>query len=246
MTEIALIVAVAVAASLYASVGHGGASAYLALLTLAGRARPEIAASVLVMNLLVSSLSWMRFWRAGYSDIPLALTLILFSAPAAFIGGWMIPSPRLFSIILGLALLAAAARFFLPDPNPRVPKRPQAKALWAPAALMGTSLGLLAGLTGIGGGIYLSPLLLLLGWTGIKATAGVSAAFIAINSTAGLTARFLRGEVFDLSFLPLVLAAIAGGFLGALWGADHAAPITLRRVLGIVLVAAGFKLLLGG
>jgi uncharacterized membrane protein YfcA len=243
MSEIFLIGAVAVAAALYASVGHGGASAYLAILTFAGRVRPEIASTVLVMNILVSTLAWVRFQRRGHFDAPLTGALLLFSAPAAFAGGIVSTSPRQFSILLGLALVAASARLLLPDPRPRTPRRPEGGSLWSAAALLGVSLGLLAGLTGVGGGIYLSPLLILLGWKDTKGTAGISSAFISINSLTSLLGRVLRGESFNQSLLPLVFAALLGGFLGSWWGADRAAPLTLRRLLGIVLVIAGIKLL---
>jgi len=245
MSETFLIGAVAVAAALYASVGHGGASAYLAILTLAGRVRPEIASTVLVMNILVSSMAWFRFQRRGHFDAPLTGVLLLFSAPAAFAGGMVSASPRQFTTLLGLALLAASARLLLPDPRPRAPRRPEGQALWSAAVLLGTGLGLLAGLTGVGGGIYLSPILILLGWKDAKGTAGVSSAFISINSLTGLAGRLVRGEALDPSLLPLVIAAIFGGFLGSWWGADRATPLTLRRLLGVVLVAAGIKLLLG-
>lgn len=244
MSEVFLTGAVALAAALYASVGHGGASAYLAILTLAGRARPEIASTVLVMNIFVSSLAWFRFQKRGYFDAPLTGVLLLFSAPAAFAGGMISASPRQFSMLLGLALLAASARLLLPDPRPRTARRPQGRALWSAAVLLGTTLGLLAGITGVGGGIYLSPILILLGWKDPKGTAGVSSAFISINSLTGLGARLLRGEGLQPSLLPLLIAAITGGFLGARWGADRAAPLTLRRLLGIVLASAGVKLLL--
>jgi uncharacterized membrane protein YfcA len=243
MSEIFLVGAVAIAAALYASVGHGGASAYLAILSLAGHARPEIASTVLVMNIFVSTLSWLKFQRRGHFDAPLTGVLLLFSAPAAFAGGTIAASPRLFSILLGLALLAAAARLLLPDPRPRPPHRPEGRSLWTTAALLGTALGLLPGLTGVGGGIYLSPILMLLGWKDAKGTAGVSSAFIAINSLTGLSGRLLRGESFQQSLLPLVVAAIVGGFAGSWWGADRATPFTLRRLLGLVLVLAGIKLL---
>jgi len=245
MSETFLIVVVAIAAALYASVGHGGASAYLAILTLAGRAGPEIASTVLVMNIFVSSLSWFRFQRRGYFDASLTGVLLLFSAPAAFAGGMISASPRQFSILLGVALLAASARLLLPDPQPRTPRRPEGRALWGAAVILGTGLGLLSGLTGVGGGIYLSPILILLGWKDAKGTAGVSSAFIAINSLTGLSGRLLRGESFQPSLLPLVIAAIFGGFLGSWWGADRATSLTLRRLLGVVLVLAGIKLLLG-
>ncbi|OGQ83726.1 MAG: hypothetical protein A3F90_04370 [Deltaproteobacteria bacterium RIFCSPLOWO2_12_FULL_60_19] len=241
-----LAIAVALAATLYASVGHGGASAYLAILTLAGRVRPEIAVTVLVMNVLVSSISWFRFRQARHFDLPLTAAFLLFSAPAAFVGGLLPISPRLFSLVLGCALVAAAARLLLPDPRPHVAARPQGKALWIAAAVLGTSLGLLSGLTGVGGGLYLSPLLLFLGWKDTKGAAGISSAFIAINSVTGIAGRLVRGEAFDPSLWPLVAAAVLGGLIGARYGASHATPITLRRLLGLVLLIAGAKLLFGG
>jgi hypothetical protein len=241
--ETFLIAAVAVAGALYASVGHGGASAYLAILTLAGHTRPEIVSTVLVMNILVSSASWFRFQRRGHFDAPLTAVLLLFSAPAAFAGGLIAASPRLFAVVLGVALLAASARLLLPDPRPRPPRRPEGIKLWKMAALSGAGLGMLAGLTGVGGGIYLSPLLIILRWKDAKGTAGVSAAFILVNSVTSLLGRMLTGESLNPSLLPLVAAAILGGLAGSWWGADHAAPITLRRLLGVVLVIAGIKLL---
>lgn len=242
MSDALLVGAVAIAAALYASIGHGGASAYLAILTLAGRVRPEIASTVLVMNILVSTMAWFRFQRRGHFDAPLTGLLLLFSAPAAFAGGLIAASARVFGTLLGLALLIAAARLLLPDPRPIALRTPKGVTLWSAAALLGISLGLLAGLTGVGGGIYLSPLLMLLGWKDAKGTAGISSAFISVNSLTSLSGRFLRGESFDPSLLPVVLAAILGGFLGW-WGANQAAPITLRRLLGVVLLIAGIKLL---
>lgn len=238
-----LVPAVAAAAFLYASVGHGGASAYLALLALAGRARPEIAATVLVMNLLVAGLASWRYAAAGHLDIRFVAAFLAFSAPAAFAGG-ITPIPaRAFAVILGLALIGAGARLLLPDPRPAAPRTPAGAALWRVAAAVGTPLGFLSGLTGVGGGIYLSPLILLLGWKDAKGTAAASAAFIWVNSATGLAGRLVRGERLDAALLPLVAAAVAGGFAGARWGADRAAPMTLRRLLGLVLLVAAAKLL---
>lgn len=240
-----LAVAVAVAAALYASVGHGGASAYLAILTLAGHLRPEIASTVLLMNIIVSSMAWYRFRARGHFDASLTGILLLFSAPAAFVAGMIPVAPRFFAVILGLALVTAAARLILPDPRPRAPQRPQGTTLWLISAPLGTALGLLAGFTGVGGGVYLAPLLIFFGWKDAIGTAGVTAAFISINSFTGLLGRQLRGETFDLSLLPLVIAAIAGGFFGSWWGAEHGTPATIKRVLGVVLLLAGVKLLSG-
>ncbi|MDP9128898.1 MAG: sulfite exporter TauE/SafE family protein [Candidatus Binatota bacterium] len=108
--------------------------------------------------------------------------------------------------------------------------------------MIGISLGLLAGLSGVGSGIYLGPILILLGWQDAKDTAGISAEFIAVNSVTGLTGRFVRGSFIDGSLLPLLGAVLIGGFIGARWGAKHTAPLAVRRVLGAVLAIAGVKL----
>lgn len=243
MNEILLTLAVGATAALYSSVGHGGASAYIALLTLAGKLRPEVAATILLMNIVVSSQAWFRFRQSGHFDAPLAGTLLLFSAPAAFVGGMIATSSRFFMLLVGIALLLAALRLILPDPRSRKIQRPAGAALWLLSAVIGVSLGMLAGLTGVGGGIYLGPILILLGWQDAKGTAGISAAFIAVNSVTGLIGRFARGSFIDWSLLPLIFAVLVGGFIGARWGAKHATPITIRRLLGIVLAIAGVKLL---
>ena len=243
MNEVLLTLAVAAAAALYSSVGHGGASAYIALLTLAGKLRPEVAATILLMNILVSSQAWLRFRQRGYFDAPLAGALLLFSAPAALVGGMIATSARVFTFLVGCALLLAALRLILPDPRAHEPQRPKGAALWTTSAIIGIALGLLAGLPGVGGGIYLSPLLIFLGWKDAKGTAGISAAFIAVNSLTGLLGRSLRGDAIDPSLLPLVIAALIGGFIGSWWGAKHATPATVRRLLGVVLAIASVKLL---
>jgi len=245
MTEILLAISVGVAAALYASVGHGGASAYIAILALAGMARPEIAPTVLLMNIVVSALAWRRFAAGGYFDRRLAFTLIVFSAPAAFVGGLLRIAPTLFSILLGVAVLGAGIRLLLPDPPIAGPRPVAAPRRWATAGVVGTTLGLLAGLTGVGGGIYLSPLLLLMRWKDVRGTAAVSAAFIFVNSITGLSGRLIRGEVIDTGLLPLVAAAIIGGLIGSRWGAGTASARLLRAVLGAVLLVAGAKLLFG-
>ena len=243
MDETLLTLAIGAAAALYSSVGHGGASAYIALLTFAGKLRPEVAATILIMNIVVSSQAWFRFRQSGHFDARLAGTLLLFSAPAAFVGGMIATSSRFFMILVGIALLIAALRMVLPDPRSQKILRPTGAMLWILSAVIGVSLGMLAGLTGVGGGIYLGPLLILLGWQDAKGTAGITAAFIAVNSVTGLIGRFARGSLIDWTLLPLIGAVLIGGFAGAWWGAKHATPITIRRLLGIVLAIAGVKLL---
>jgi uncharacterized protein len=245
VTLLLLAAATAVAAALYASVGHGGASGYLAILALAGLAGPEVAATVLTMNLIVSSVSFGRYTRAGYLDLRLVLPFIIFSAPAAFVGGTLRVPATVFGVVLGVALLVAALRFLLPHPPGRQESlRPRRRTFWLAAALLGTVLGVLSGITGVGGGIYLSPLLLVLGWADAKTTAATAATFIFVNSATGLAGRLLIGQGLLPDLVPLMVAALIGGWFGAWWGAERAGNRTIKRVLGVVLLVAGSKLLL--
>lgn len=234
-----------IVALLYSSVGHGGASAYLGILALAGFSRPEIAPVVLVLNILVTSMGVINYLRAGHLPARLLLPFVVASIPAAFLGGAVEVSPSLFSGILGLTLLAAGLRFLLF--NRPVESHPPAGAArtYAIGVPVGFGLGFLSGLIGIGGGIFLSPLLLIMGWSDAKKTAGLSAAFIVLNSASGLVAHSLREPMSWALLLPLAGAVIAGGAVGSWWGAFRIPPVTLQRLLGWVLLAACVKLFLG-
>jgi uncharacterized membrane protein YfcA len=231
------------ASMLYSSVGHGGASAYLAILVLAGFSREAIAPTVLVLNILVTLLGSINYYRAGYFDLRLLLPFILTSIPAAFLGGSMRVSEKTFSAILGLALLAAALRFII-FTKPIIGKKdlPQ-KFLFGVGLPVGAGLGFLAGLIGIGGGIFLSPLLLLMGWTDAKKAAAVSAGFIVLNSLSGLTAHLFKGAVDWFQLGILAVTVMIGGGIGSYSGAFRLLPVTLQRLLGVVLLAASVKLL---
>ena len=233
------------AAFLYSSVGHGGASAYLGIFVLAGWARPEIAPVVLVLNVLVTVTGLINYTRAGHFSLRLLLPFVIASVPAAFLGGLVDLPPRLFSGILGVALLAAAGRFlFLQRPVQAGPPR-SAAAVYGIGLPIGLALGFLAGLIGIGGGIFLSPVLLLLGWADAKQTAAVSAAFIVVNSISGLFAHSMR-ESLNLGLLvPLAVAVLSGGTAGSWWGAFRVSPVFLQRLLGAVLLTASLKLIVG-
>ncbi|MCL5669044.1 MAG: sulfite exporter TauE/SafE family protein [Gammaproteobacteria bacterium] len=230
------------AALLYSSVGHGGASAYLALLVLSGLARPETVPLVLVLNIAVALIAFVNYHRAGHFSLRLLWPFAATSVPAAFIGGSLNISMQLFSVILGLALLAAALRFlFFASPR-------QAHITYLPHRLLialpaGAILGLLAGLVGIGGGVFLSPLLLLLGWADTKRTGAVTAGFIVLNSASGLTAQTLNNTPDWGLFWPLLVTVLAGAAIGSWWGAFKLSTTRLQQVLGVVLLAAGVKLL---
>ena len=231
-------------AVLYSSVGHGGASGYLALLVLAGFARPEITPVVLVLNILVASIGFLSYQRAGHFSSALLVPFVVTSIPAAFVGGLLAVDDRAYRLILGCALAAAAVRFLLvPSISARsraVPAR-RAREIGLP---VGGVLGLLAGMVGIGGGIFLSPLLLFMGWADARQTAAVSAAFIVLNSSTGLAAQLLRGGSLDWGLAAPLLAAVAvGGAIGAFLGATRFSLLSLQRLLGVVLASAGFKLI---
>lgn len=246
MTWPAVFAACGLIALLYSSVGHGGASGYLAVLALAGFARPEITPVVLWLNIVVAGLAFAAYYRAGHFMPRLLAPFIVTSVPATMIGGMMHVSSRAYAVILGGALVLSAGRFLLaPNPRPGAPRIATA-TLWVLGPIMGAVLGVLAGMVGIGGGVFLSPILLLLGWANAKQTGAVSAAFIVVNSLGGLVGHLARGATVDwVIAAPLSSAVIVGGVAGSLIGASWLSIPTLQRVLAVVLAAAGIKLIAG-
>ena len=237
-TLVILALAMGLAAMLYSSVGHGGASAYLAIMALAELAPATMRPTALALNLVVSAIALASYARAGHFDRRLFLTVAIPAMPFAFIGGTTQLPDEIYRPIVGVILLLAAIQFaWKPDRTIRQP--PHAVVLMT----AGGTLGLLAGLTGTGGGIFLSPLLLITGWAKPRTTAAVAAAFIFVNSLAGLA-----GNVAALGDLPtglgwLALAVGAGGVIGSRMGAVIVSRTMLMRLLALVLVIAGAKLL---
>lgn len=227
---------------LYSSVGHAGASGYLAAMALFGLAPEVMKPTALVLNILVASIAAVQFFRAGYFSWSVFWPFALTSVPFAFIGGALSLSGSVYKQILGLILLFAAYRLFqyrqfaISSAKKPVPVHV--------AALFGAGIGLLSGAIGIGGGIFLSPLLLLMGWAGAKQTASVSAAFILVNSAAGIaghvaSVRFLPGDLYFFA-----IAAVIGGSVGSHLGSKKLANPVLYSLLAIVLAVAGAKLML--
>lgn len=232
-------------AVLYSSVGHGGASGYLALLVLAGYARPDITPVVLLLNIAVASTAWLHYARAGYFSAQLLFPLVITSIPAAFLGGMIPLSERLYSALLGFTLLIAALRFLFLKRilNPEETTGTLCSKRWS--LPLGALLGLLAGMVGVGGGIFLSPLLLFLRWADAKKTAAISAAFIVLNSISGLSAHLLQGTTIDWALFSSVAATIfIGGFVGSFLGAWRLSLLSLQQLLGSVLAIASFKLII--
>lgn len=230
------------AAALYSTVGHGGASAYLAIMALFAVAPETMRPTALALNLVVAGLGCVRYGWAGQINLRLAAAFLLTAAPAAFIGGAIPIAPDLYRPLVGLLLWVAAARLFWQPKRlaEREPK-PPSLAITLPA---GAGLGLLAGLTGTGGGIFLSPLIILFGWEDARRTSGVVATFIFVNSLAGLagnlaSVRSLPGE------LPMLVGAVAAGAVIGTWlGARRLPKPRLLQGLGLVLAIAGAKLVL--
>ena len=230
------------AAFLYSSVGHGGASSYLAILVLAGYPREAIAPTVLALNILVTLLGAINYYRAGHFDARLLLPFILTSIPAAYVGGSMRVSEETFSLILGLTLLVAGVRLVIFAKPIAAKQLLSRKLLFGVGLPVGFALGFLSGLIGIGGGIFLSPLLLFMGWADAKKTAAISAAFILLNSLSGLTAHIIKGAADWTLLGVLAITVLIGGGIGSYIGAFRLLPITLQRLLGAVLLLAAFKL----
>lgn len=230
-----------VAAVLYGSVGHAGASAYLATMALAGLAPGVMKPTALVLNIGVASIVTLRFARAGYVQPRALLPFLVGSIPAAFIGGALTLPASLYRPLVGGVLLVAAARFGWTASRAGADFPPRAP--WPAAIGSGAGIGLLAGLTGTGGGIFLTPLLLAAGWAGTRFAAGTSAAFILANSISGLAGNLRSVGALPPS-IPLWLAAVAvGGIIGSELGSRRMPAAWIRRALAAVLLVAGLKLI---
>ncbi len=233
-----------VAAFLYASVGHGGASAYIAVLAIAGIAPVEMRPIALQLNVLVSALAAFKFYRAGHFRWPLFWPFAAVSIPAAYLGGAITLPGSGYKILVGLVLLYAGWQLWW-SARAGEELRP-ARRLPVPLAMViGAGLGVLSGLTGVGGGIFLSPILLLLGWAGTKQTSAVAAPFILVNSLAALAAGFVRNPTLPPDYAWWLMAAVlAGGWAGAEYGSRRFANPLIRQVLAVVLGIAGGKMVL--
>lgn len=234
-----LTVAILVVAFLYASVGHAGASGYIAVMSLASLAPTQIKPTALVLNILVASIGSWQYWRAGHFSWRLFWPFALLSIPLAFVGGYVNLPTHVFKLMVGIVLLFSAAYFFWKPDEQEVrvePSRPIAIA-------SGGVLGLFAGLTGTGGGIFLTPLLLVMRWAKTKTASATSALFILVNSIAGLLGNASSAQKIPAFVLPLAAAAMIGGSAGSWFGSRRFPPTVIKRLLATVLVIAGLKLI---
>ena len=238
-TEILIVAAVFFVAILYSSVGHGGASGYLAVLALFGVAAIVTRPTGLVLNLFVASIAFVQFYRAKHFDWKIFLPFAVGSIPMAFLGGMIQLPTTVYKVILGATLLAAAIRLAI---NLKTTREPHAPNFWV-CLLVGAVLGLISGLVGVGGGIFLTPILLLMNWTETKRAAGISALFILVNSVSGLLGNYAQVLQLPKNVWLWIAAAIVGGVIGSTLGSSRFDSLTLRRVLAVGLFIAGLKLI---
>jgi uncharacterized membrane protein YfcA len=232
------------AAILYSSVGHGGASGYLAAMGLIGVVPAIMRPTALVMNIAVSSISLYKFTRAGGFNWRLFLPFAITSVPMAFIGGRIQLPIAWFGVLVGAVLVFSAVRLVLDTLSRGTAPRPVGGPPPIAIALVtGAGIGLLSGLTGVGGGIFLSPLLVLMGWATVRESAAPTAAFILANSVSGLLGLLSRQPMLPDALPYWVVAVIAGGLIGATLGARRLGNHAMRRALSAVLVVAGAKMI---
>lgn len=235
-----LTAAVFAVAVLYSSVGHAGASGYIAVMSLLSLAPEDIKPIALVLNILVASIGTFQFWRAGHFSWPLFWPFALLSVPFAFAGGYLNLPGHLFKVLVGIILLLSAIQLLLRPPRESEPKPPPGGV----ALGVGGLLGLLSGLTGTGGGIFLTPLLIFMHWARTKSASAVSALFILLNSASGLAGNISATKSFPAFAWALVLAAVIGGTIGSWFGSRRLPHMAIKRLLAIVLTIAGLKLIL--
>jgi uncharacterized membrane protein YfcA len=240
-TVVALALLFALGAALYSSVGHGGASAYIAAMALFSVAPETMKPTALALNLLVAGFSAWRYWKRGLTNWKLILAFAITATPAAFLGGAIHLPAIYYKPLVGVLLWLVAARM-LWQPKALAEREAHPPSPWITLPV-GAVAGLLAGLTGTGGGIFLSPLIILMRWEEPRRTSGVVAAFIFLNSAAGLA-----GNVASIGHLPnelpiFLVAVAAGALLGTWLGVERLPRPWLLRTLGLVLTIAGAKLL---
>ncbi|WP_264521967.1 sulfite exporter TauE/SafE family protein [Flavobacterium sp. N1994] len=234
-----LLILLLVVAFLYASVGHGGASGYLALMSLFAFPITFMKPTALVLNILVSGISFYFYYREKKFDGTLFYPFAITSVPFSFLGGSITIETHVYKIILATVLLFAVARLLGLFGKQKAAINPINLPL---ALFIGAVIGFLSGLIGIGGGIILSPVILLLGWADIKKSAAVSALFILVNSISGLFGFISKGGTLPNASVSLITVALMGGILGGYFGSKKMNNALLKKVLALVLLIAIFKL----
>lgn len=233
-----LLAAIALMAVLYSSVGHGGASGYLAAMALWGLAPEEMRPAALMMNIVVTTWLLTRFQPYKLMPYRLFWPLVIASTPLAFVGGLVSIGAESYRLVLGVVLVLAAVRMLMIPKATLATNEPALLTI----VLVGGVLGFLAGLTGIGGGVFLSPILLVFGWCSIRQSTAVAAGFILLNSLAGLAGYVASDQSWPMGTGWLVMAALAGCLVGGELASHRASSWTLQKLLAAVLIIAGSKM----
>jgi uncharacterized membrane protein YfcA len=226
-------------AVLYSTVGHAGASGYIAVMSLLSLAPTIIKPTALSLNILVASIATWQFYKAGHFSWRLFWPFAILAVPFAFLGGYLSLPTHIFNDLLGFILLSSALHFlFVAHKN-----KPARELPFFHAVGTGAGIGLLSGLTGVGGGIFLTPLLLLMGWAEAKTASAVSALFILVNSLAGLSGYVSNTNTLPSLIGPLFVVAALGGGFGSYLGSRRFDSVAIKRFLAVVLLIAGTKLI---
>jgi uncharacterized protein len=228
---------------LYSSVGHAGASGYLAVMALLSFAPETIKPTSLILNVVVASIASIKYIKADCFDKRVFLAFILTSLPMAFVGGYITMSPRYFKLIAGLFLIVSSLLLIIREyfkPSPTITNQMP----FAYGLIGGSFIGLLSGLIGVGGGIFLSPIIIMANWTSVKKASGVAALFILFNSLAGLAGHILALNKLDHNIFYWIVAVVIGGLIGSFLGTIKFNNKIIITCLFLVLLSAGLKFLL--
>lgn len=243
MTSVAfcILLLLLIVAFLYSSVGHGGASGYLAVLSLMGVSAVLMRPTALLLNIFVAGISFYQYYRSGHFRWKLFYPFAILSVPMAFLGTYVKLDPLMYKRILGVCLILAVLRIIGIFNNKQAT---ETKPMPLAAGIaIGAALGFLSGMIGIGGGIILSPVILIFNWGTLKQTSAVAALFIVINSMAGMLGLLKQGLTLPPQIIFWLMAAIVGGLIGSYWGSRRAENRTLKNVLAAVLLFAAVKLI---
>jgi uncharacterized membrane protein YfcA len=242
LTDLAISLCLLLGAILYTSVGHAGASIYIAIMTLFNIPSAVIKPTALVMNIFIASFTSWRFIRKGFFDLKVLLPIAVGAIPFAFLGGYINAPSHVYKAIVGIILLLSAISLVTNLSN-KIDKKLK-KPPFLLAVIIGSFIGFLAGLTGTGGGIFLSPLILFLGWSSTKTTSGITALFILLNSSFGLLGNYSSIQNLPTQLPLFIVATLIGAFIGTALGIKFYTANTIKKTLALVLVIAGFKLIL--
>ena len=223
---------------LYSSVGHAGASGYIAVMTLLGLSTTFVKPTALILNIFVACLSTWQFYSAGHFRWRLFWPFALLSIPCAFLGGYLNLPVHIFKILVGIILWFSAVRFLMKQRPESEPKEPKLSA----SLSVGGGLGFLSGITGTGGGVLLTPLLIFMKWARTKTASATSALFILVNSISGLAGNMSGTRSVPTMVAPLVVTVVIGGATGSYLGSRKFSPEMIKKFLACVLLIAGFKL----